>query len=245
MGLVTTVAVLLGAPWGPERQHEVTLEEVLVLGADESLPTEYLLGVPWQVAAMADGPIYIADRSIFGIKAFSRDGTYLRTIGSRGVGPGEFRDLTAMSLLGDGLLVADGSNKRVSMFSAEGLVIWDEPMDVRDMVYPRRVRASPEGELVFLYKLPGVVEGRGVVNADSNALFHFYDAPMGSKTRVLGRWDTVLGSGSLADVLSSFAPGSFDISAGGDIVYAPPVPTGDLFLFGGANGRESSRRTTL
>ena len=66
------------------------------------------------------GNIFIADESDQSIKVFDRNGKYIKTIGTRGVGPGEFQHFSDMSITSNGeLIVTDSTNMRTSIFNAE------------------------------------------------------------------------------------------------------------------------------
>jgi hypothetical protein len=65
--------------------------------------------------------IYISDESDTAIKVFDAQGKYLRTIGRKGDGPGEFEMVGDMTILPDGrLLVTDYQARRTSFFSPDG-----------------------------------------------------------------------------------------------------------------------------
>jgi hypothetical protein len=72
-------------------------------------------------AVDAQDNIYVEDDSDMSIKVFDPRGKYLRTIGRKGNGPGEFARIADMALLPDGrLLVTDFETRRTSLFSPEG-----------------------------------------------------------------------------------------------------------------------------
>ena len=56
-----------------------------------------------------DGRIVIADRDTRQIHYFGADGAWLRTVGRRGKGPGEFTDIDDLQLSGEMLVVFDGN----------------------------------------------------------------------------------------------------------------------------------------
>lgn len=65
--------------------------------------------------------IYIIDRQDQVIKVFSSDGEFIRTIGSKGRGPGEFQMIGNLAITKDGkLLVTDGTARRTSFFDSSG-----------------------------------------------------------------------------------------------------------------------------
>jgi hypothetical protein len=72
------------------------------------------------VVAGDDGTIYVADGLAYEIRAFSADGESLRRIGREGGGPGEFRAVLSLGMLGDTLVVLDPGNGRLGFLSPTG-----------------------------------------------------------------------------------------------------------------------------
>jgi hypothetical protein len=70
---------------------------------------------------LEDGRIAVADAGNTRIAIFAADGTALRSWGSRGEGPGEFRTLSRIYPLGgDSLMAADLTTSRISVFHPDG-----------------------------------------------------------------------------------------------------------------------------
>ena len=90
--------------------------------ADGTPATKYS---PTNVAIAPNGDVYVADGygSSF-INQYSKDGTYVRTFGGKGTGPGELDCPHGLTVDERGptpvLLVADRSNKRLQAFTLEG-----------------------------------------------------------------------------------------------------------------------------
>jgi hypothetical protein len=96
------------------------LEEELSIGLAEG-PEEYMLNRPQDVKAADDGTIYILDWGDICIKVYDKDGTFIRKIGQKGQGPGDFGFLLYMDLSTDGrIFVMDPVNRRVSVFQDSG-----------------------------------------------------------------------------------------------------------------------------
>ena len=94
-------------------------EELSIGGEDES--GNIILYQPSRYAVDGFGNIFISDRQESVIKKFDLDGRYLNTIGAKGEGPGEFQNITAISILpGRRLIVLDWRARRTSIFSADG-----------------------------------------------------------------------------------------------------------------------------
>lgn len=75
------------------------------------------------LAVARDGTMYLLQPLEQRIRVFSRQGQYLRTIGRRGEGPGEFLGLQGLGWLGDTLWVSDAALHRITLFSQKGEVI--------------------------------------------------------------------------------------------------------------------------
>jgi sugar lactone lactonase YvrE len=74
------------------------------------------------VAIAQNGDIFVADGHVNSrIVKFSRDGTFIKTWGKKGAGPGEFNLPHSIVFDSRGrLLVADRSNKRIQLFDQDG-----------------------------------------------------------------------------------------------------------------------------
>ncbi len=105
----------LGSAW--TATAEWTLEEDLRIWGP---PGGYLGNVD-AVAADSRGNIYILDGTTQEIQVFDATGGFLRTLGGRGQGPGEFREALGPAIArGDTLWVADGGAPRYSIFAPDG-----------------------------------------------------------------------------------------------------------------------------
>ncbi len=94
-------------------------EELTFREKDET--GEIRLFRPTWFAIDATGNAYISDNSDMSIKVFNPQGKYLKTIGRKGNGPGEFESIGSMIFLPDGrLLVPDDQQRRTSFFSPDG-----------------------------------------------------------------------------------------------------------------------------
>lgn len=69
------------------------------------------------LAVGMDGSIYVLQPVERTVRVFGRDGRFLRRLGRRGRGPGEFERPTRLGLLRDTLWVADSQLRRVTFFA--------------------------------------------------------------------------------------------------------------------------------
>ena len=104
--------------FGPDRPHPATPVRLATLQP----PDGALTAVPWGVVADPEGRrIFVADATSERVVVFDADGTFLRTLGRAGDGPGEFRSPTALALDEDGAAaVWDARRGIISRWSTEG-----------------------------------------------------------------------------------------------------------------------------
>lgn len=97
----------------------VSFDEEMIL--DESgLPEgEFFEGIV-DIGIDDEGNIYLCDIGACNIKKFSPDGNFLKIIGRKGQGPGEFSMPWRMAVTSDRLFVYDGGNRRLCTFTTEG-----------------------------------------------------------------------------------------------------------------------------
>jgi hypothetical protein len=109
-----------GSAWGGEAR----LEPVLRIGELEG-SDEYVFGNIGGVALTPGGDLYVLDSQVPAVRIYDAAGRHVRSVGSRGGGPGELARPTGLALLPDGrVLVSDPANGRVNVYSASG-----DPLD--------------------------------------------------------------------------------------------------------------------
>jgi hypothetical protein len=113
--------VILYNPEEPLYQEPLfTLEEELSIGGEDDRE-EYLFIEINSIAIDDHSNLFVLDRRAAHIKVYDSTGAYLRTIGRRGQGPGEFQNPIAMFLAHDQkIVVEDFINRRLSIFALEG-----------------------------------------------------------------------------------------------------------------------------
>ena len=118
-------------PEGDDRGHQVfkfspTGEVLMVLGKPGEPGTgEYEFNAPSDVIVAENGDIFIADghsqNTNNRVMKYSSDGTFIKSWGKTGYGPGEFKSLHALDIDSRGrLFVADRGNNRLQIFDQEG-----------------------------------------------------------------------------------------------------------------------------
>jgi hypothetical protein len=97
----------------------VRFEEELAFGGEETGPGAVLK--PGQYAVDRQNRVHIYESGEGVIKVFGEDGRFIRNVGRKGQGPGEFSQAFFLGFSPDGrLLVTDYQNRRTSIFGPEG-----------------------------------------------------------------------------------------------------------------------------
>jgi hypothetical protein len=133
MSLIVPFLLLLGACSGKKEDMGITprvrpvditgkTADVLITVSrviDLETTPQSLISFPFDLNVSGD-EIVVASRNNE-IKVFAMDGRYMRTIGSLGDGPGEYRSINSLFPHGnDGIGVYDWSNLRLTVFSRKG-----------------------------------------------------------------------------------------------------------------------------
>jgi hypothetical protein len=88
----------------------------VIEGADE-----YMFGDVADIALARDGSIYVYDRQVPAIRKYDANGKFVRTIGRKGRGPGEYLNGGGLAVGPDGkVYLWDTGNWRVNVYSAAG-----------------------------------------------------------------------------------------------------------------------------
>jgi hypothetical protein len=84
----------------------------------------YMFGAVGDVAVGKDGAVFVYDPQAHAVRKYDAAGTYVRSFGRLGEGPGEFRVVSGIAVQPDGrLLVWDTVLWRITVFSAAGEIL--------------------------------------------------------------------------------------------------------------------------
>jgi len=115
----TPVKEYAPVPMRDRAEDAFELIEDLVIGGDPDDP-ETAFYRPTDVLAAANGNIFVVDSGNARVQMFGADGSFLKTLGQRGQGPGEFQLPTGGTIAGDLLIVSDMRNSRFSVWTDTG-----------------------------------------------------------------------------------------------------------------------------
>lgn len=95
-----------------------------VVNSSEQNKKEYLFRRPSIVKADSKSNYYIVDSRGTEIRKYSKAGTYIKTIGRVGKGPGEYQEIAYLDLdENDNIVIWDSMNLRMTMLSEDGRVL--------------------------------------------------------------------------------------------------------------------------
>lgn len=88
----------------------------------------YMIGAIDDIAVAPNGTMYVLDRSVPAVRVYDAAGKFVKNIGRRGSGPGEYRYATAIALAKSGnLLLYDQGNARINVYTPTGDVVTSWP----------------------------------------------------------------------------------------------------------------------
>jgi len=142
------IAESSGAAWSEEEGWRVAATPLLQIGEAEGAP-EYMLNNVRSVVRLGSGEIVMAVGSTE-IRMYDADGRYLRTVGRRGAGPGEFQLLSALHRLpGDTIAAYDLQTRRISLHDPRGTFLRSfTVVTPGESGYPQVVGILSDGSLI-------------------------------------------------------------------------------------------------
>ncbi len=139
----------------------LTLKRDLVI-SDRNAGKDGLLARIGVVQADDNGTIYVLDDKDDKVKVFGADGSFIRNLGKKGQGPGEFRTPAGLFIEKDGTIsVFDLANGRMTGFSSEGAFIRE--LDLRSL--GQFVAPEAESDEAF-YGIRMDMEGRNLLTIE-------------------------------------------------------------------------------
>lgn len=205
----------------------VPIEILVEIGAEDQ-PME----LPYGVITDTLGNIYIADRASLTVKIFDPDGNYIRSIGGRGRGPGEFMQINLMSLANDGtILFQDRGKMEFVYLNTEGEQISSYEIRLSNQYYPKTVKWKDD-RTIGLQQQGGSRTSKPLPM--NRPLFYIFDRTFQVPDTSFFKFHELGYTENEMFIWSSFVyhPGSFDIHDGHNkFIYSPGVYTGQLYEF--------------
>jgi hypothetical protein len=105
--------------WGTTAAWRVDTTPELVIGDAATLPSVLLVAVT-AVRRLDNGQLVVTLNDDQTVRWFDRDGAQTRRVGGTGAGPGKFRSVALVGMLGDSLLLWDGQLERGTVLTPNG-----------------------------------------------------------------------------------------------------------------------------
>jgi len=116
-----------GGVWGDN--PKIALEFVRTIGDVDTEDENLAFSSPLDMAVDAAGNIFILDSGNQRIQVFGPDGKYVRTVGRRGQGPGEFESLSSIGIDRQGNVhVLDSAQRRIQVFTPRWEILKTTPI---------------------------------------------------------------------------------------------------------------------
>ena len=198
---------------GKDRALSPMVEEVFKVGALQGEDWE-MFGRISSVAFDPEGNLYVLDGQAIRIVVLGPDGTFLRTIGREGEGPGEFTEPFDFTALTDGSIAVNDLNEGLIFFNPAGeeyhRIARAAGTGPPSRLVLRKILSHPRGGCVALVRSLGTSIGAdGKISPkwddEGTPLVAFYPAAKGDVPEILHRaWsppvpDPVVTTGRLPD----------------------------------------------
>ncbi len=171
-----------------------------------------------QIVADANA-IYVKQRTTTEVRVFDLEGRHLRTIGRAGGGPGEFRELIAIGLLGDTLWTIDWTLRRFSYFTTAGDLLATTPFESADL------SLEPGSPLLVPY--PQTVLPHGTALGFGSGFGHSLAEGLITERPILRMTRTALTTDTIARL--SVRNNDLIVRTGGSTMFMPQPFTDALF----------------
>ncbi len=146
--IVDGIKVFTNPDYPRDGRQVYGFEEEINIGVEEG-DENYMLHYPHDIKVSDDGFIYVMDWKENYLRVYDKDGKYVRTVASKGRGPGEFESPAFFDFLSNGNnVLMDSRHRRVSIIDEKGTYIdgfrlegytSDLVVDAQDRLYYARV----------------------------------------------------------------------------------------------------------
>ena len=213
-----------------------TLSERVVIGDDEDAPAEYLFTRPGIVRTDSQGNVYISDERRADVRVFDGAGQYITTIGQRGDGPGELREVFGMHVdAHDRLIVADRPNQRFTVFADFGKSIETKAFPDDAWGEPDPILSLKDGFVLNYVRLYDDSDGRLPYSTDTKTL-HLYDSDLNHR-EAFADLDALFDLSEPFEMANSSAADALMMATNGtdQIILVPQVYSGIVYWYTHSN----------
>ncbi|MCF8242021.1 MAG: 6-bladed beta-propeller [Melioribacteraceae bacterium] len=161
---------------------DIHISEEFVLGNDEYASQEYIFKNPMKIIIDSSDNFYVVDKDDFEIRKFSDDGQYLLKFGNVGEGPGEFRDITCITVEDDNIIVYDVLQQRYSYFDLNGKLKKSQNVNEARFVTPAKITLMDNSKFLFFEPFR---------TYESKKIFKIYNTELTTIFKEFIEWDEV------------------------------------------------------
>ena len=163
----------------PLPKNAVELEVIQSFPSEELFEKGIYLWRPIGMEYLSNGNIVVNDQKANQILMFDDQGKFIKKIGKKGQGPGEFGNPFCLSSTSETIIVGDNSNMRIQFYDLKGNFIrefkiykafLDMAVSHDGLIYAAPIRIRPESSLV------------DVLDTDGKLLTSFGEARFGDKS---------------------------------------------------------------
>ena len=140
---------------GSDENLQMDFKEILTIKGDSKDSNSSFSNIS-RMCVSQDGDIYLFDKGSFTIKKFNKKGKLIRTIGSRGTGPGEFTNEPSLAVLADTLYVTAANANKVLLYDNQGEFVRNINFDRKA---PQFLFSTKNNTFVALDLIPEVTGG--------------------------------------------------------------------------------------
>lgn len=219
---------------------QLSVDTLLTIGDDERATAEYLFGYIDRLERAPDGRLFVSDTQLDYVRVYDKNGRFVRQIGQRGEGPGEFiRPRVQLLTDAGGLYVRDREQHRVTVFDVTDYQTKDiypfgyhrqEPPAMLPGDWPAimQLYATASGNIIML----GIsAETRARSDNRSENLFIEFDSSLTAVKSRFGSYDLVDRRSPFVRAQAPFQPGHALVDTAGKVWFAPGPYDGTLYLF--------------
>lgn len=149
----------------PDRILDWAPEEVYAVGGFDA-PEWATFGGVDQLGFDGEGNLYILDQQTASVTVVSPEGDFLRTIGTRGEGPGEIGNASGMAVFPDGrVAISDLGKRGIVVYDARGEWLGNVAVDLAEEGLPAGdMTVHPSGMILSAQAMRIRMQGEGDVN---------------------------------------------------------------------------------
>jgi len=233
--------LLLSLALSQTAHAQLAVDTLLTIGDDEAAEAEYLFGKPHGLVRAPNGHLFLSDQQLQHVRVYDAEGTFVRKLGQRGEGPGEFERPRVLLVSENGeLLVRDDRHHRVTVFDTTTF----ELIDMLPFGYfqqtPAELRAGDWGGNLQLLEAPDATHVMLSIGSathedsekGSEKLFTHLSRDLSAVVDQFGDYGLLpLSDDFIRRLAATTHPGHALRTSVGDIWYAPMAYPGGLLKF--------------